>query len=138
MAELTHRQHQAVIMPTKSVAHIRPTAHLRTEHGFNTTLCVTPVGGRLRWWVMIACYEDGHPTELARMSQGRRDDMERVARELLYMKEPPSQSVGKGRFDLAPGLFALNLYRELTEDEIKLLPDDWQKYPEARMDGLVP
>jgi len=136
--ELSHRQHQALIMPTKSIAHIRDSAHLRIEHGFRTTLCVTAVGGRMRWWVMVAAFANDHPLALSVMGKKRLYDMECVARELLYLKEPPSQSVGKGRFDLSPGQFALNLYRELTEDEIKLLPEDWQQYPEARMDGQVP
>jgi hypothetical protein len=138
MPELSHRQVQATLIPCKTIAHIRPSCHMRTEHGYKTMLCVTVAGRRLRWWVMVAAFENDHPLPLAGLSKARLADMERIGRELLYMKEPPSQSVGKGNFDVAPGQFCLNLYRELTDEEIKLLPEDWQKYPEASMDGRIP
>jgi hypothetical protein len=138
VAELTHRQVQATLIPCRTIMHVRTSSHLRNVNGYVTLVCVTVAGRRLRWWVSVALFEDDHPIAIDVLSPERRADMEAVARQLLYLKEPPSQSVGKGRFDLAPGQFALNLYRELTDDEIKLLPEDWQQYPEARVDGRVP
>lgn len=127
--QLTPRQMQAIAKPCPTVAHAHSPSLIRKIGDYSTLLYVGPMGDRIRWCASVARQQDGHAIELAVMSHKQRKEMETLAREMLYLAQPKGASVGKGNHTLAPGLYAVNLYRELTDDEIQLLPADWQTQP---------